>query len=292
MYYHLYADDTQLYMSFKPVANNEQSVHEQIVECFESIRDWMKVNKLKLNEDKTEYMLIGRSNNLEKTSIHSVKVGTADVLQKQSVRNLGVMFDSHMDMEAQVNSICKSCYYHLRNIRGIRKYLSQKATESIVHALISSRLDYCNSLLYGISSRLMKRLQIVQNTAAKVITGNARYEHVTPILFTLHWLPVEYRVQYKLLLLTYKAYTDQAPLYIKELLQPYVPNRSELRSSNKCLLKVPKSNLVSCGNRCFSFVAPKLWNSLPMEIKYSKSLDSFKSALKTFLFGKAYSHFV
>ena len=255
--YHMYADDTQLYLSFKPNTCDENMYHQILFECIEKVSEWMFTNKLKLNGAKTEFILLGRPKSLQKAQVHHVNVGSATVIEKQSVRNLGVVFDSQLTMQAQVNSICKACYFHLKNIKCIRNYLSKSATSCLVHALISSRLDYCNSLLSGIPSKMIQQLQHIQNAAARVVSGVGRREHITPVLFSLHWLPVEYRIKYKVLLIIYKALNGLAPLYIKELLEQYVPRRSNMRSEDKLLLSVPMSKLVSCGNKCFSFCSSK-----------------------------------
>ena len=171
-----------------------------------------------------------------------------------------------MSLEKHVTSTCKACFFHLRNISKIRNCLSLADTEKLVHAFITSKLDNASSLLYGLPKFLIDRLQNVQNAAAHVVTRTRKYDHIKPVLKQLHWLPVSQRINYKILLLTYKALNGQAPSYITELLEPYVPTRN-LRSSSKNLLKVPSVKLVSYGHRCFSFVAPSLWNSLPNNMR-------------------------
>ena len=190
-------------------------------------------------------------------------------------------------MSVHVKSVCQSTFYYLRNISYIRKYLTTEATSCIIHSLISSRMDYCNSLFYGMSGKLFKKLQGVQNTAARIITGTRKYDHITPILMELHWLPVKFRVHFKVLLLTYKALNNMAPKYISDLLTMYVPSRS-LRSSSQLLLSIPKSRLATCGDRAFAIAAPKLWNSLPLSIRSSETVDAFKKRLKTHLFKLAF----
>ena len=120
-------------------------------------------------------------------------------------RNLGAWLDSRMDMEQHVNSVCKSCFGQIRQIGHIRQYLTTDATKSLVNSLVTSRLDYCNALLSIVPKTILNKLQNVQNTAARVVTRTSRYCHITPILKELHWLPVQYRVQYKSLTHTYKA---------------------------------------------------------------------------------------
>ena len=149
------------------------------------------------------------------------------------------------------------------------------------------RLDFCNALYSGISKGAIHRLQLVQNAAARLITGTRRSEHITPALAALHWLPVIYRIDFKILLLTFKALNGLAPQYLSELVQPYVPVR-QLRSSNLALLEVPNSNMVTKGDRAFAVRAPTLWNCLPVELRLSGSIAIFKSNLKTYFYRKAF----
>ena len=192
-------------------------------------------------------------------------------------------------MSSHINSVCKSSFYHLKNIRYVRKYLCKSSAECLIHSFVSSRLDYCNSVMYGVPSRYLSKLQLVQNSAARVVTCIKRQEHISPILYSLHWLPISFRIQFKILLLTFKALHGLAPSYLSELIVPYVSSREGLRSSNKNLLKIPKSKLVSCGDKSFTVAAPKLWNSLPLELRSMSSVTAFKSNLKTYLFRKAFS---
>ena len=172
------------------------------------------------------------------------------------------------------------------SLGSIRKYIDQKTTQSLVHAYVTSRLDYCNSLLHGLPNHLLERLQRVQNTAARMITRTRKYDHITPVLKNLHWLPIEERIEYKIILITFKALNNQAPKYISELLIPYKPVRT-LRSESQCRLTVSRTKS-KLGNRCFQNSAPVLWNDLPLDLKKITELNTFKSQLKTHLFNKAY----
>ena len=206
---------------------------------------------------------------------------------KSVVRNLGVYLDNELSMSAHVNTVCSSCYYHLRTIRHIRPYLTLKAAKALVHSLISSRLDYCNSLLYGISESLIYKLQKIQNMAAKIVTNHRKFDHVTPLLRGLHWLPVKFRINYKVLLITYKALNGKAPSYISDMITQYAPERN-LRSSTKYNLHQPRTKLKTGGDRAYCSAAPTLWNSLPLHIKTAPTVDQFKNNLKTHLFKQAY----
>ena len=184
--------------------------------------------------------------------------------------------------------MCRSAYMHIRNIGQIRKFLNKKATESIIHAFVTSRIDNGNSLFYGLPQNQINRLQRIQNTAARVLLRIGKYDHLSEHLFELHWLPVKARIEFKLMLLTYKCMNNQAPVYLKELLTSYETNR-DLRSSNRELLKTPKTKLKTCGDRAFSKAAAVLWNDIPHDIRSSDSLTEFKRRLKIFLFKRHYN---
>ena len=148
-------------------------------------------------------------------------------------------------------SIVQSCFFQLRNIAKIRSFVSCTDLEKVIHAFIYSHLDDCNSLHSGLSQKATSRLQQLQNAAARLLTKTRRRDHITPILASLYWLPVFFRVDFKILLITFKALNGHAPSYISELLVPYEPERS-LRSSGRGLLVVPKSRLVTKGDRAFA----------------------------------------
>ena len=192
-------------------------------------------------------------------------------------------------MENQVKKICQSGYFHICNINGIRKYLSKEHTEKLIHAFVSSRLDNCNSLLYGISKNLLHRLQLIQNAAARTVCLIPKYDHISPSLRMLHWLPIEQRIIYKVCWLTWKARHGYSPQYIRDLLINHDTHSRGLRSANKNLLVIPKSSTKTFGDRSFSVAAPYLWNKLPMQLKSCNEMNRFKSLLKTHLFNEAFN---
>lgn len=281
MNFHSYADDTQIYIAFKP--NEKDQTIEDLEQCISKIRIWMVKNKLKLNDDKTEFMLISSPHNKKQLHSLSINIGSEIVNSSSSARNLGVVMDSVLNMEDHITSVCRSCYFHLRNIGAIRKYLDPDTAAQIIHAFITSRLDYCNALLKGLPAYLLHRLTKVQNTAVRIITLCDKKDDITPHLKSLHWLPVPLRIDFKLLLLTYKVLNGLAPSYLSDLLViKNIPR--ELRSSSTCNLKIPPSRTVSYGDRAFSIAAPQLWNVLPPEIRAAPTLTLFKTKLKTHLF--------
>ena len=193
-----------------------------------------------------------------------------------------------MSFEEHVNDLCKTAFHQIRNISRIRPCLSIESTETLVHVLVMSRLDHCNSFLYGLPGYLIQRLQYVMNAAAKVITCKQKFDHVTPLLIELHWLAVHQRIVFNILLYTFKALHGAAPTYLTELISPYVPRRA-LRSADQLLLEQPKHKLKLTGLRAFSVCAPYLWNSVPFEIKRSASVSIFKAKLKTYLFRQIFN---
>ena len=285
--YHCYADDTQIYESVEPVQAKVDAAITKIERCIDEIRAWMSDNYLKLNDDKTEFIVLGSNYQINKVNIPHIRVGNANIVPSAAVRNLGIMMDSGLTMESHINAISKAAYMSIRNIGRIRTHLNKETTEMIVHAFITSKIDIGNALLSGIPKAQIKRLQRIQNIAARITTYTNTKVHITPVLKELHWLPVEYRVQYKVALYVYKALNGIAPAYIAAMVNLYMPSRKSLRSSSKKLIH-QKAAKTQWGDRSFSVAAAKLWNTLPGSVKYANSIDSFKKNLKTFLFKTAY----
>ena len=152
-----------------------------------------------------------------------------------------------------------------------------------------SRLDYCNSLLASFPKYLLSKFQNVQNNAVRLIFRTTRSAHVTPMLHSLHWLPTEQRIEYKLSLLCFKIISHQAPIYLSELLHLYTPSRQLRSSTDTRMFRIPSFRTKSCGQRSFSYQAPVIWNQLPVSVRHSTSVSSFKSSLKTFPYLKTIS---
>jgi hypothetical protein len=248
----------------------------------------MKENFLRLNEDKTEILVLGSKNLLGKLSVPVINVGDVGVEPAEQARNIGFIFDRSMSLKNQIMKTCQTAWYHLRCIGKIRPFLDTTSTERIIHAFVTSKLDFCNSLYNGLPNTLLSKLQRIQNAAARIVSRTNKYDHITPVLAELHWLPVSYRCQFKILLLVYKALHDLAPIYLKNMLQRKPTGERSLRSDNKNLLIVPKVSS-SYGSRSFYYSAPVLWNSLSQDVRDAKSLDIFKSLCKRDLFKSAFN---
>ena len=215
-----------------------------------------------INDLKTEILIVGSRQQLSKISINSIFVGDSTVQPLHSVRNLGSWFDSNMSMSIYVAKTCSHAFAGLYKIRQIRKFLNPESTKIIVHALVTSHLDHCNSLFFGIP-----KYQI--SSAARLIFGIPKFDHISSALFRLHWFPVVYRVQFKLLLLVYKTVNDQAPQYIEELLLPHSISAYSLLCCDQGLLFVPKTNHKTFGAQAFAHSRPLLWNNLLLDIRSS-----------------------
>ena len=285
IHFHCYADDTQIYITTKPDTTSPPTA---LIDCLQTITNWLSINKLKLNGNKSEILLIGSKSSLSKSHPLSIHIDGCLVPTSKTVKSLGVTLDSTLSFTSHINNISRTAFFHLRNISRLRPSLTQHSTEILINALVTSRLDYCNSLLTGLPQKLIHRLQTIQNTAARIITRTKSSDHITPVLMQLHWLPIHQLIHYKLLLLTFKALHNQAPPYLSNMLHPYIPPRP-LRSSSAALLSTPSFSLISLGAQAFSCSAPRLWNSLPLHIRTLDSIDTFKSHLKTHLFKLAYS---
>ena len=194
-------------------------------------------------------------------------------------------------MAIHILKTCHSAFYYLYNLRQIRKYLSKDNTMTSVHAFISSKFDYCNSLLYGLQEYQLNKLQRVQNMCARLICNECKYCHITPLLVDLHWLPVKFRIEFKILLIVFKISKGLAPSYLSFLITFKPVSRYNLRSSsNGTLLSFLNIKVkATLGKRAFVFAAPKLWNALLRFIRETNCIYSFRRQLKTSLFEKAFS---
>ena len=285
MNHHSYADDTQGYLVIESTAN-WTNISTRLSACMSDIGGWMSRNSLKLNEDKFEFIIFHQKQRPLPPLDFSLTLSNSTFLPATYVRNLGAVQDASLTMERHVTNITRSCYHQIHLIGKVRRYITVDACRALVQSLVTTRLDYANVLLHGVPQYLTKRLQRLQNTAARLITRTSRRDHISPVLKSLHWLPVEFRPKYKILLHTYRALHELSPPYIQEMVKRYQPART-LRSTGQCLLVVPKTR-TSYGKRSFRYAAADLWNALPQLVRDAESLPVFKKRLKTHMFRLAY----
>ena len=238
-------------------------------ECHSDSDKWMSINRLKLNKVKTELLYLFSKYNPQQ-SLPPLRFGTDVIKPSSNARNIGDIFNTTiMSMLPHANNVCKSAFYHRRTISRIRKYLSMQTTDILIHAFVTSKLDHWNSLPYNVPKNVIKQLQLVQNAAGRQITCARKCDYITPILFDLHWLPVSEQVNFKILLLTFKALHQQSPTYIQDLITRYLLSRS-LQSSFMLSLNPVSFNLKTYGSRAFAVSAPELWNKLPDDIRSAR----------------------
>ena len=293
---HSYADDTQLLKSTKSLTNLPKGIAKQsklneindltnsMLMCVQDVKSWMNFNKLKLNDGKSEVIFIASPRMYVSTPLpNSLVFGSSNVPVSKSARNLGVVIDSNLSMKDHVSSVIRGVNFELRRISSIRSYLTTEATKTLISAFVLSRLDYCNSLYVNCPAETLAKLQRVQNNAARLVLRVPRSDHISPHLRTLHWLPVEARITYKIALMSYRAINLSGPSYLSDLISIYTPTRSLRSTADPLILVTPTTNR-SFGERSFSFAAPSIWNDLPLSIRSSDSDSSFRSSLKTYLF--------
>lgn len=233
-----------------------------------SLSNWFLFNGLQLNADKSEILLVGTQEKrraLNPLFASGLTIAGSPVSLSSSTRILGITFDSALSFDAHISEVCISANYHLRAFAHIRSYLSLSSANLVASSIVSSRLDYCNSLLNGLSAHNIQRLQCVQNRAARIVLGVGHRVSAEPLLRKLHWLPVAKRIQYKTALVTFKVLSTHQPPYLSSLLVPYNPSRT-LRSSTSNFLTVPRVK-TAFQTRAFSVAAPHLWNSLPAALR-------------------------
>ena len=282
--YHVYADDTQLYISFK---NKDPSGPlARLNSCISDIRVWMIKNKLKINDSKTEFIIFRSPQCKASISGVSVSVGDSNILPSPKVRDLGVIFDECLTLDAHISNICRRAHFHLRNIGRIRMLLSFEASSQLIHALITTTLDYCNGILFNLPKNKIERLQRIQNQAARMLKRIPRRNHITPVLKDLHWLRINERIEFKILIMTHRAFYETGPMYLSELIKKHNSSNRTRRANDHCLLSIPPISKM-CANsyfeRSFSYAAPFLWNRLDMSIRML-DFDHFKSRIKTELY--------
>ena len=219
---------------------------KQMEDCLDEVKVWMARNSMFMNDGKTQYLPIVPKSADAIVDISVIRVGVAIITASLCVQCLGVCIDRHHDMKKQVSQTISACSFYLRNINQIRRFLPRPTKERVVNAIITSRLDYCNTLLYGTSAVNIARLQRIENTAAMLIMRSPHSDSATPLLRELLWLPIVCSVDFKQLVFTYKAMHNDAPVYLCEFVCPYQPTRT-LRSANNDMLQV-KRLLVRC--RC------------------------------------------
>ena len=246
----------------------------------------------KLN-DKTVFMLVTSNRTKHLHSLPtSITIGNAQIPFKKSVKNLGFTLDCHLTMNAHVSNIARTCYFELRRLASIRRFLTSTATATatLVSAFALSRIDYCSSLLFGSTHDVTSHLQLIQNNAGRVILRLPKSSNITIHLKSLHWLHVKVRSTYKIACLCCHCHSSTAPSYVTDMLHRKPLHTRNTRSSSytMLLLNRPAHSKATLGDRIFSFASSSVWNSIPNDVRCAPSLSSSKYRLKTYLFRSDY----
>ena len=187
--YHRYTDDTQDYLTFKlAIPGDNHRCRTQLEECIAEIQIWMHTNFLKLNNEKTEYVIIGTYKNLQYVADRDITIGNETITASDFMRDLSFWFDKELKGTVHINKITSSCIYTIRNVAQIRHLLDLDTTKTLMQALVLSCMDYCNSLLLGCFDYLLQKLQHIQNMACRVVCQCTKFEHISPFLADIHWL--------------------------------------------------------------------------------------------------------
>ncbi len=284
--HHQYADDTQVYvaLSRSDVNASVANLHNGLA----ALHRWFSQNGLVINPDKSEAVLFAtaQQTRIAPFPLEEVNVAGCSVPLSDSVKILGVTLDRHLTFNKHVQSLCKSVNYHTRALRHIRSSLSTDMARTVACALVNSRLDYANSILYGTSASNIAMLQRAQNALSRVVTYTRRTEHIRPVLRNLHWLPISYRIDFKVATLAYKVHATGSPAYLKSSVSDYTPSR-DLRSSSLQFLATVQTR-TAIARRAFSQAAPSVWNNLPYNVRTAETFERFKSSIRTHFYSRAF----
>lgn len=268
-------------------AADEACCRFKLIEAFQAISAWMDAHYLRLNSAKTVFVPFSRQPDIM-DSCAPIRLGDVDVVPSGEARNLGVVFDSGLTFQPHIAYVRKTAFFQLRRLQLCKRFVPRGLLVCLIHAFITSRLDFCNSLFFGLPENRMHRLQSVQNAAAKFLTGRRKYDSATEALDQLHWLPVRKRVLYKISCIGYHLHLrtpfyPQYFLHIIRLRPPSMGVQTRL-SLQPLLLSDFAPRLKTVGHRSVSYSTVKIYNSLPVDLRTSISFTSFKNNLKTYLY--------
>ena len=284
---HIYADDTQLYIHVKP--SNMSSAIQMLERAIQAIEQWLTSSRLKLNMDKNELLWLGTRALLSRLDGRGpvLTVGSSTIEPSQSARLLGVMMTPDLSLNKHISLTSSRCFYQLRQLKAVRHCLDADSLHTLVRAFVSSRVDYCCSLLIGSPQSVVDKLQRVLNAAARLISNTKKYDRgLTGLLHDqLHWLDMSDRIKFRVAVFVFNSLHDTAPRYLSEMCSFNTGSGYNLRRDRSDVLVVPRTRLKTFGDRAFAVAGPIVWNSLPASLRnFDLSAAVFKKSLKTFLF--------
>ena len=271
-----FADDKNGYTLFS-LACEFDVFRTKVPQCLEQVKTWASEHLLKLNKDKTEILVFGDKAFLNTMKIHGIFTDRDErscIRFSESAKYLGVWLDTHLTFDVHVSKMISSGYAKLRKIRTYRKHITKQETETLIHAFISSKIGNCNSILMGINRKHLRKVQKLQNAAIRTVYRLPIRSSVSDCYKELHWLNVEQRITFKLILFVFKAMNGKSPDGISELIKLKDPVRMIVRENTF----FPRTAL---GRRAFCYLGPRYWNVLPINIRQCTSIDKFKTLLKS-----------
>ena len=287
-----FADDHSVRRAFKPSKLDHKDELETIAIIEQSmleIKSWMDQVRLKMNESKTEFIYFGWPSQLDKCIKTSININGEEIVRANITKYLGAYLDSKLDFKEHIKTKCKAAMLNIYKIRAARRNLTRSACNKLMVSLVLSHLDYANSLLGNLLKTSINKMQLVQNIAARITLGRRKYDSATSCLQKLHWLPIQQRIEFKIISLVHKCINGTAPPYLQRLIQYTKPTRKGLRSEEDTTrLLVPQTSRKTFTSRSFSVLGPQLWNSLPRHLHKIDNYTSFKKELKTYLFKIAF----
>ena len=286
--YHCYADDTQIYFTFESITEAENKLGV----IFNKVDERMQSRPLKLNSDKTECSLVTANNDMHRNvDFHSVMLGSIPVQISNSVRNFGFVFDTQLNLDEQINNVKRKVIVSLINISRIAKFIDQESKMKLVHGLVFSKIDFCNSLYYGLPSIILNGLQMLINSAAGIVVGFPRSstERITPVCIDLHVLPIKARNEKEICLFAHNAIQCKELLFLNEMIQLREPSTINSRS-NYDTWKLVENRDLGPGfiKRSFKYSALHLYNPLPKTIRQLDNIETFKKKLKTYILSETF----
>lgn len=270
-----FADDHQLMKKFLP-AFQRYALDDDINDCFKLITEWMNHFFLRLNSAKTKILVFIPPNIRNEIKIEGTYINNECVRFVHSSKNLGVILDDELSFNEQVTKVVKTCFMIIRKISKVKEFLTTEELRTVISARILSRLDYCNSIYYGINATQINKLQSVQNSAARLIYKTNTTSSTVDSIRKCHWLEIRARILFKICLMVHKCIHGNAPTCLKELLTNVSSERT------KRLLEYKYNT--NFGSRAFIRIGPKIWNILPRDFRTEENKDIFKKKLKTYFF--------
>ena len=290
MMVHIYADDIQIYLCFKPEL---QSIsQDKVQDCIKDLKFWMKNSFLKLNPDKTQIKLFTPRGKLVDSNEFALSDGNSTIESVPTVKVLGITLGAGKMFSKFVEKKINICNFHIRNLKTIRKCIPQKVKIQAINSLVIPTLDYCNSMLLCSPSCIIP-LQRTMNRAIRYVFNLRKYDRISPFLFKLHILPVSFRLKFKACLLAFKIISKQAPDYLLEKFELFEPTTTiEFRSGSGRDRLMFKEDLQDKLKETLSTKIISEWNKLPLSIRKIKCTNTFKSNLKTVFFKEAFKEFL